>query len=113
MTSSIKTRAEAIFKTFKTAKRPRPPKAGTKAFKEMSIEDAISTMYQIHVLDEAGKYALRAICLYDSPNADTKQAAAALHEAEVAHAEYNWAKKAPANEVAFKAMKDKAFRKMF
>jgi hypothetical protein len=113
MTSSIKTRAEAIFKIFKTAKRPRPPKAGTKAFKEMSIEDAIRSMYEIHVLDEAGRYALRAICLYDSPNADTKQAAAALHEAEVAHAEYKWAKKAPAKEVAFKAMKDKAFRKMF
>ena len=111
--TDIKTRAEAIFKTFKTAKRPRPPKAGTKAYKDMKIEDAISTMYQIHVLDEAGKYALRAICLYDSPNADTKQAAAALHEAEVAHAEYNWAKKAPAKEVAFKARKNKAFRKMF
>ena len=111
--TDIKTRAEAIFKTFKTAKRPRPPKPGTKAWKNTSIEDAISAMYAIHVLDEAGKHALRAICFYDSPNAFTEKAAEALHEAEVAYAEYLWTKKAPSKEVAFKAMKDKAFRRTF
>ena len=109
--TDIKTRAEAIFKTFKTAKRPRPPKPGTKAWKETTIEDAIRHMYEIHVLDIAGRHALRAICLYDSPNAETRMAAEALHEAEVAHAEYLWAKKSPSKDVAAKAMKDKAFRK--
>ena len=109
--TSIKTRAEAIFKTFKTAKRIHPPKPGTKAWKETTIEDAIRQMYAVYVLDTAGRHALRAICYYDSPNARTEQAAAALHEAEVAHAEYLWAKHSPSKDVAAKAMKDKAFRK--
>ena len=111
--TNIKTRAEAIFRTFETTKHPCPPKPGTKAFKNYSVEDAIRTMYEIYSLNEAGKHALRAVCLYDTPSADTERAAAALHEAEVAHAEWLWAKKAPAKEVAKKAMKNKAFRKAF